>query len=234
APAPAADAEQQVNQASDGQQQDGNDEVLDIENLAACGSIGQRQREIPLVIPQHAGQAGHQDEQAADHGSLLAGPAKAVDAAGHDVIKNRQDGGEAGKGHEQEEQRTPDPTAYHVDKDTGQGHKNQRGTGVGLHTESEAGRENDQAGHQSHKRVQRTDANGFAGERVFLGHVAAEDFHGRNAEAQGKESLVHGRRNHVAQTHFGSTLDVRQQVEGKALFAALQHNAVDSQHHDQK
>ena len=68
---------------------------------------------------------------------------------------------------------------------------------------------------------------------MILGHVAAEDLHGRNAQAEGEERLVHGRRNHVAQSHFGRPLQIGQQVEGQTLLAALQKDAVDGQHHNQ-
>ena len=63
---------------------------------------------------------------------------------------------------------------------------------IGLDAEGEAGGEDDRACHERDEGVQRADADGLAGRVWLLAHVAAEDLHRGNAEAQGEEGLVHG------------------------------------------
>ena len=55
------------------------------------------------IVAQHTGDAGDEDDNAVYQRSLLATPAEQVHAGGHDVLDDRNDRGEGGKGHEQEE-----------------------------------------------------------------------------------------------------------------------------------
>ena len=64
-------------------------------------------------------------------------------------------------------------------------------------------------------------------------HVAAKNRHAAHANGKGKERLVHGSHNDIANAHFGGTVPVRQQVERQALARAGQHKAVHSQNQDQ-
>ncbi len=75
------------------------------------------------------------------------------------------------------------------------------------------GRENDGARHQRHEGVEHTDAHGFAGQGVLVAHVASEDLHGGDAEAQGKERLIHGRRDRRAESVFPDPIERRHQIE---------------------
>mgnify|MGYP001861185040 CR=1 FL=1 len=99
--------------------------------------------------------------------------------------------------------------------------------------EGEAGREDDQAGADGHKGVQHTDAGGLAGQGVVAGHIAAEDFHGADAQAEGEEGLVHGCHNDIADALLHGAVPVRQQVEGQALARAGQGQAVHGQHNNE-
>ena len=72
--------------------------------------------------------------------------------------------------------------------------------------------------------------DGVAGESVILAHVAAEDLHGGDAEAQGEERLVHGGGDDGAKARLLCSLEIGQQVELHALGGAGQQEAVDRQH----
>ena len=185
------------------------------------------------IVAQHTGNAGDENESAVYHGGLLAAPAEQVHARGHDVFNDRNDRGEGGEGHKQEEQRPPYPAPGHVGEHAGQGNKNQVGPGVHLHAIAEAGGEDDKARHNGHKGVQPADTGALAEKGVVLAHVAAEDLHGGNAQAQGEEGLVHSRGNNIAQAHGAYIVHVGYQVEGNALPGAGEGEAVNGQHHNQ-
>ena len=87
---------------------------------------------------------------------------------------------------------------------------------------------------QGNEGVKTADPRAFTGQCVILAHVAAENLHGRNAQAQGEEGLVHGGGNHVANAHlFDGLPEVGHQIEFQALRSAGQGEGVDSQHYDQ-
>ena len=229
APAPFADAEHQIDQGAAGQQQVADQEVLGVQHVLA----EQGMEVAEYVVAQHAGKACQEDEDAVDDNRLLAAPAEVVNAGGQQVLEHGNDGGEAGEGHEQEEQGTPDPAAGHVDEHAGQSHEDQSGALGGFHVEGEACGEDNQTGHQSHEGIQTADADGLAGQRVIFGHEAAENLNGANAEAQREEGLVHGGGDYVAHTHFTGALEVGQQVEPDALSGTGEQQAVDREDNDQ-
>ena len=187
----------------------------------------------PDVVAEHTRQAQHKQQHAVDGGGLFPAPAEGVHADGKDVFKNSQHRREAGENHEQEEQRPPEAAARHVCKDVRERPENERRAVVRLHTEGEARRENDRSGHQRHKGVQHTDAHGLARQRVLVRHIASEDLHGGNAEAQGKERLIHGRRDRRAESVFPDPIERRHQIEAHSLRRAGQRQTVNSQQHDQ-
>ena len=213
APTVPGDAEQQEHQGAARQDQIGHQEVLGIHDAHAPD----QGHTAPDVVAQDTGDASDQQEQAVQQGGLFAAPAEVVAAGGQQVLKDRRDGGEAGEGHEQEEQGAPDPAAGHVGEDVGQRLKNQGWAGIGLHAEAEAGGEDNQAAHEGHEGIQGADAHRLAGEGVLASHVAAEDLHGGDAQAEGKEGLVHGGGDDGAQACFLGTAEVGQQVELHAL-----------------
>ena len=227
APAPACYAEEQVDQTANGQQQIGHDEVLTIQ-YGAAGSLGLES--TPHIISQHTGQAEEQNPYTANHAGGAASQVEQLHDAGNDVFKYSHHCGEAGEGHEQEEQGSPHLTAGHVGKYVGQGDENQARACIRGHAVGEACREDNQPGADGHKGVQGTDVHGFAAQGVLAGHVAAEDFHGTNAQTQGKEGLIHGGHNHLTDALLGGTAPVRQQEEGQTLLCAGQGEAVHGQH----
>ena len=187
----------------------------------------------PNIVAQHAGDAGHQHKNGVDHHRLAAAPAEVVDATGQQVLKHCNHSGEAGERHKQEEQRAPYTSAGHVHEHIGQGDEDQAGTLVGADAVGETGREDDQAAHQRHKRVQRTDAQRLTGQRLLPGHIAAENLHCADAQAQRKERLVHRRSDYVAEARFFGPLPAGQQVKGQSFSGVLQRQRMDCQHQDQ-
>ena len=105
---------------------------------------------------------------------------------------------------------------------------------IRLNAEREAGREDDRARHQRDKGVERADTDCFAGKRVALRGVAAEDLHSGNAEAQGEKCLIHGACDDGAKTVFLHALCSRKQIELHTLGCAGKREAVNSQNEDQR
>ena len=186
----------------------------------------------PNVVAENARNASNKEHRADDADGFLSAPAPVVARARDQVFKYRRYGGEARKRHEEEEERAPDAAAGHVEEDFGQRHKNERGTLARLHIVAEAGGENDETGHDCHKRVQRADAHRLAGERAVVVHIAAENLHGGNAETERKERLVHGIGDHVENADGADGVHVRAQIKVNALCRAGERQTVDGEHND--
>lgn len=163
APAPLRYAEEQINQAANREQQVGNNEILPVQHGTACAK---RLETAPQVEPQHARHAGQQDKYRADNARAAAVHAEQLHHAGNDVFKHGDDRREARKRHEQEEQRSPHAAARHAGEDIGQGDENQARPGIRRDAVGKTGGENNQPRADGHKRIQRADAHGFAGQRV--------------------------------------------------------------------
>lgn len=230
APAPFRDAEQQEHQRAAGQQKVAHQEILGVHNVLARQELHAAEQ----VEAQQAGEAGNQNDEEVDDDRFFPIPAEIVHAAAENIFKHGDDSGEAGEGHKQEEQRAPQPSAGHGDKEVGQREEDQVGAGVRLDAEAEAGREDDQARTDGHEGVQPADADGFSAQGVIPGHEAAEDLHAGNAQAQGEEGLVHGGGDDLADALLRGAAEIRQQIEGETLAGAGQRNAAHHQHHDQQ
>ena len=77
------------------------------------------------------------------------------------------------------------------------------GPAAGFHAVAEAGGEDDHDRDIRATKVSRPQIRAaFTGQRVVLAHIAAENLHGGNAQAQGEEGLVHGGGDHVANAHL--------------------------------
>ena len=107
----------------------------------------------PYIVAKNAGQACKQDKNAVYESSLLAAHAKRVHGKGHDIFKDGNYRGKAGKGHKQEKQGAPDPSARHIDKYIGQSDKNKLRARTCFHSVAEAGRKNDKTCHNGNERI---------------------------------------------------------------------------------
>ena len=188
----------------------------------------------PDVVAEHAGQAQHKQKNAVYDGGFRPAPAEGVHADGNDVFKHRKHRGQACEDHEQEEQRTPETAAGHVDEHVRQGLEYQGRAVVGLDAEGEAGGEDDRACHERDEGVQRADAHGLARQGLILRHVAAEDLHRGDAEAQREEGLVHGGGDYRAEADLAYRIYRGQQIEFHAIGGAGQSETVYREHHDER
>ncbi len=102
-----------------------------------------------------------------------------------------------------------------------------------MHAKGETRREDDQTGHDRYEGVQQADAHRLAGKRMLLIHIAAEDFHGSDTEAQRKERLVHSRCNDLAKSDVLHFIQAGNQVEADALLRSGKHAAVNRQNKNQ-
>ena len=128
APAPFGDTEQKIHQTAARQQQVADEEILEIQHRAVCAHGLDK---APHIVAQRTGQTQQHQRRRAHDAGFVAVPAKVLAGAGDDVFKHCNDRGEAGEGHEQKEQCTPQAAACHVRKDVGQGNKNQARACVG-------------------------------------------------------------------------------------------------------
>ena len=228
APAVAGDAEQQVDEGAQRQEEVADEEILHIQHRAAEDGEAVPG---PDVVAQHTGQREGDDEEEVDEAGLLTVPAGQLHAAADDVLEDGQHGGKCRKGHEQKEQAAPQTAHRHICEDVGQGDEDKAGAAGLVHTVSEAGREDDEAGGDGDEGIQHHDADALAQQGVLFVDVAAEDGHCTDAEAQGEERLIHGPHQRIDDAHFLHPLKVGYEEEGQALLCAGHEHAVDCQHH---
>ena len=81
-----------------------------------------------------------------------------------------------------------------------------------------------------HKGVQPAYAGALTEQRVVLTHIAAENLHGCDAQAQGEKRLIHGRGNDIAQAYGTHIVHVGHQIKGDALLGPGEGEAVNGQH----
>ncbi len=230
APAPFRYTEQEVDEGTDRQQQIADQKILCIQDVTVSDQV----QVAPDVVAEDTWHAGDQDDHAVDQGSFPAGPAKHIHTEGHDIFKDGDDCGEAGKGHEQEEQGSPDPAAVHMDKHVWQGDEDQFWTGANFDAVAEAGWENDQTGHDRYEGIKRADADAFACQCIVPAHIAAEDLHSGNAKTKGEECLVHGGGDDISKSDFTDSSKIRDQVEAESFAGTGQGQAVYCQYNDQQ
>lgn len=228
APAVAAGTEEQVYQASQGQQVVGDKEVLQVLDSAA-GTQGSDA--APDIEAQHAGYGQNQNENQVHSHGFLPGPAPEVDSEADDILKYGNDGGQGREAHEHEEQSSPETASGHLVEDVWQGHKDQSGAFTRVYAEGETGRENHETCHQGHDSIQDTDIYGLAHEGAVTADIASEDSHGADAEAQGEEGLAHGCEDHIAHAIFHDLTEVRNQIEFQSCACARQGDAADTENH---
>ncbi len=185
------------------------------------------------VVAQDAGNGEKENDEEIDDYRFLAAPAKVVDTAGNNIFKNRNNRGEAGEGHEDKEQAAPQLTHRHVRKNLGQRDEDEGRALVRVHVIGKAGGENDEPCHDGHEGIENADAHRFAGQGEIIGHVAAEDFNGRDAQRQGEECLVHGRCGHISNARFHSAIPVGKEIKFQPRAAAFQHHAMAGENHNQ-
>ena len=227
-PAPAVlfGAEQHKGQAAQRQQVVGDDEIFQVQD----GRPGAQGLEsAPQIEAQDAGDAQEHNGQSVDGHAFFPAPAVQVHAKGDDVLKYGNHRGQGCKGQEHKEQHAPEPAARHLDEQIGNGQENQGRTGVRLDPEGEAGGDDDESGHESHKGIQRCNGGGLAEQAPAVGQVGSEYQHGANADGQGKEGLAHGGVDHIPPAQLGQGVKIGYQVEMDPFFRSFQEQGVAGQ-----
>ena len=175
--------------------------------------------------PQNAGQ-GRQNEQrrVANHRTLTR-DVPLVHGEAQDVLEHRDDRGERGESHAQEEKRAPQLPQGHLLENCRKGKEHQVGARGGAYSKCEARGEDDQAGHDGNQSVQARDLHRLARDLVVARHVAAENRHRADADREHEEGLAHGRIHDLTQAGIGvveEIVEVGKQVERKALLRAVE------------
>ena len=141
APAEAGNAEEEVHQGTAGEEEIADQEVFAVQHVPSSDEVHAGED----IVSQNAGDGEEEDNDKIHQHRFLSCPAEIIHGAGNEVFKYRRHRGEAGKGHEHEEESAPEPACSHVGKDFRQGNENQGGALVGMHVVGKAGRENDKA-----------------------------------------------------------------------------------------
>jgi len=183
------------------------------------------------AVAKRGGGGGQSKTDTADKRTLGSAPPGEFANAGKNILKHRENGRERSEHHEQEEKRTPDSAgnATHAKEDRGHGIKQQRGTGANLNVISKAGRENNQTGSNSHKRIQANNIDRLAQKATLLADIAAKDCHGTNAKTKRKERLVHSTNNNIR----GNFTEIGQKVEFQTFRCAGKRKTVDRENDHQ-
>lgn len=192
-------------------------------------------KSAPDIVAENAWKTQGKDRGEIDKNALLPAPAEIIHAAGYEILEDRRDRRETRKCHEQEKQGAPETAACHAGEDVRQCDENQRRPLIGFYIVAVAGRENDEARHNRNKCVKRADIDCLARQRVLLRHIAAEDFHRRDAETQGEEGLIHRRRDDFAEA--AGLLGPRQgrlQIELQPFRRTRKSEAVNRKNNDQQ
>ena len=225
-------AEKQQQQAAEGQQVVGHDEVLNALDVADAGHHDAGKH----VEAQQTRQAQEEKQNAIDRAGLLAGRAPLVHREAHDVLEDGHHGAKRGKAHEQEEKRAPKLAEWHLLENAGKRDEHQARAAARLDAKGEASGEDDETGHEGDEGIDAGNAHGLARKRAVLAQVAAENQHAARTDGQREERLAHGGVHGVhgvAQTLAEELVKVGQQVEGEAVHAAGQGDRAHAQHeHD--
>ena len=110
------------------------------------------------IKAQDAGDAQHDDDDNVDTHGFFPAESEQIHAKGDDVFKHAYDRRQSRKEQEQEKQRSPEPSGWHLGKDVGQGDEYESRSCSGFNSKGKACREYDQSCGERHKRIQKHNA----------------------------------------------------------------------------
>ena len=177
-PTMAGNAEQQVYQRSERKQVITEYEIFKIEYAGACSEGLEPAENIESQNTRHR---KNDKKDRVDDGGFLPAPSPKVHGKGDYILKYRYDGRICGKGHENEEQGSPYPSAGHGVENMGKGHEYKPGTFAGVNAECKTGREYDQPGDDRNKCVKHGNVDGFTKKAAFFTNVTSEYREGADA-----------------------------------------------------
>lgn len=150
-PAIPGHTEEGINHTSEWKRQIAHKEVFQIQDVA---SRTERSEAGQQIEAQNTWKGSDAYNENVDKCRFFSRPSGNFHTHGHEVFKHRNDGGEGGECHEQEEKASPEMSVGHRIEDIWQGDKNQAWSLVRLHPVGEAGRENNQAGNDGDEGIQ--------------------------------------------------------------------------------
>lgn len=230
APAPLGRTEEQVDQRACREQDIAHKEVFTVQDIAISEEMHAREH----IVAENAGDGEDENDRQIQQDRFSAAPSEIVHAACDEILKDSRDRREARKGHEYEEERSPELAHGHVAEDLRKGDKNERRPLIRLHIIGKARRENDEPCHDSDEGIEHRDAHGLSCQRKIIRHVAAEDLDRGDAEGQGEEGLIHRSGRHIADAGFCRTFPVRKEVEGESRPAAFEECTMHGKHDDER
>lgn len=115
----------------------------------------------------------------------------------------------------------------------GKSDKQQGWTRIGLDAIGKARRDDNEAGHQSYECVQDDYISGLTGDRIVLVQIASKDFHGAHADAERKECVSHGIKDHRADPASADGIEVGNQIEADALSGVGKQQGVEGKYDNQ-
>lgn len=140
APAIAGGTEEDEEERAAGKDKARDEEVFRIKDAACTQEVDV----LPNIEAKDAGNGTEEYEREQDEDAFFAAPAKVVHAVADETFKDRRDGREARKGHEEEEESAPELSHRHMDENIRQRHENKGRSFRWSDAEGKAGRENDE------------------------------------------------------------------------------------------
>lgn len=230
APAPLGRTEEQVDERACREQDIAHEEVFTVQDI----TISEEMHAGEHIVAENAGDGEDENDRQIQQDCFSAAPSEIIHAACDEILKDCRDRREARKGHEYEEERSPELAHGHVAEDLRKSDKNERRPLIRLHIIGEARRENDKPCHDSDEGIEHRDAHSFSPQRKIIRHVASEDLDRGDAEGQREEGLIHRGGCHIADTGFCRTFPVRKQVEGESRPAAFEECTMHGKHDDER
>jgi len=238
APAVAARAESEVDEAAEREEVVADEEVFEIEDARARA---EGLEAAPDIEAEHAWEREHDHRRDADLDDFVAVRMRELEEADNEILEDGDNRRHRRERHEEEEQRAPDAAEGHVLKDVRQRDEEQVRARGRTDAIGKACRKNDEARHDGDERVEHDDPARLARQALRLADVAAEDCKRADAEREREERLPHRREDDFLQAVFHDFREVRHQVVFEARFTAVEqhgvrrednHEAEQADHHD--
>lgn len=229
-PAEVPRTEDDEEQAAQGEQDVGYEEVFEVHDGGAFSHGGDTSENVES---QGTGQREDHHEEAVCDASFFPVHFHGVHGHAYDVFEDGQDGGEGRKAQKEEKEASPELAQGHARKDVGQGDEDEAGAGAYGHVIRKAAGNDDEAGCHGYESVQQGDVHGFGQQGMVLVYVGAEDGHGADAQRECEEGLVHGPFDDVDPADFTGGFPVGQQEVAESFLGAGGEYGVYGQHdHD--
>lgn len=155
--------EHQIDYGTEGQNVIRNKEIFQVHDR---GAAAQRLQSGKDVEAQDAGDAEYNDHYNVEAHGFLPAESEQIHTEGDNVFKYPYDGRQSGEEQEQEEQRSPEPSARHLCKNIWKGDEYKPRSCPGFYAKGKACGEYDQPRRERHESIQKHDTQRLPGERA--------------------------------------------------------------------